>query len=77
MAELPAIEVDGEPAMNACPLCGNTDDLWLMECAPGYTWTFVNGCGCFGFFYCKPDPNRYDTGCGCPDVPRETKEAEC
>lgn len=48
------------PHLKACPSCGKTDDLWLMECAPGHTWTYANGCGCFGFIMRKLD------------VPRET-----
>jgi hypothetical protein len=55
----------GELLADVCPVggCENTEDLWVMECAPGYTWTFVNGCGHWGFIYRKTD-----------DVPHETKE---
>lgn len=51
------------PQMDVCPAvdCKNTEDLWLMECAPGYTWAYVNGCGHWGFIQRRRD-----------DVPRET-----
>jgi hypothetical protein len=60
MADEAVIWLHDGPQLNACPSCGSTKDLWLMECAPGWTWTFVNGCGCWGFIHRKPD------------VPRET-----
>lgn len=45
------------PPFDVCPAedCKNTEDLWLMECAPGYTWAYVNGCGHWGFIYREPD----------------------
>ncbi len=46
-------EEGGSPVMEKCPAegCGHTEDLWLMECAPGHTWVYVNGCGHWGFIY--------------------------
>lgn len=48
-----AVDDDGAPVLTACVAegCEEADDLWLMECAPGNRWMFVNGCGHFGFIY--------------------------
>lgn len=45
----------GELDTSVCPVdgCLHTKDLWFMECAPDYTWMFVNGCGHWGFVYRK------------------------
>lgn len=53
----------GELRTDICPVpeCGNTEDLWFMGCVPNYTWTFVNGCGHWGFIWVDPT-----------NVPRET-----
>jgi hypothetical protein len=47
---------EGNPVMERCPAenCVATEGLWLMECAPGRTWTFVNDCGHWGFIHAKP-----------------------
>lgn len=56
-AEDVTVNADGSLVLVRCPTCGSTDDLWLLACAPGYTWAYVNGCGCAGFVYRKYEEN--------------------
>lgn len=45
-----------EPDLTECPApgCRNTEDLHVMECAPGYTWVFTSTvCGHVAFIYWK------------------------
>jgi hypothetical protein len=46
------------PEMAVCPAdeCDATEGLWVMECAPGHTWMFVNDCGHWGFIHKKGTP---------------------
>jgi hypothetical protein len=49
----------GQMYQTRCPVDGcKSTDLWLMECAPGYTWAYVNQpCGHWGFLQRRQENN--------------------